>query len=96
MKHNSLLIQDSSGSSVPGSLINIKGINLEDVLIAICVNQLPSTPEWAVFKNSLLNNTELTKTIFYTQCSSFARNEECRSSAQLQTPSTPTTAPSSR
>ena len=73
-------------------LSNIKGINLEDVLIAICVNQLPSTPEWAVFKNSLLNNTELTKTVFYTQCSSFARNEECRSSVQLQTPSTPTTA----
>jgi hypothetical protein len=31
LKHNSLLIQDSSGSSVPGSLINIKGITVQKV-----------------------------------------------------------------
>ncbi len=47
-------------------LINVKDIKLEDVLIAACVNHLPSSPEWSVFKNSLLNKTDLTKNDLYT------------------------------
>jgi hypothetical protein len=55
------------------------------------VNHLPSSTEWSVFKNTLLNKTDLTKTDFHAMCSNFNRNEECRASAQLQTTSTPTT-----
>jgi hypothetical protein len=72
-------------------IINVKDVKLEDVLIAACVNHLPTSPEWSVFKNGLLNSPNLSKTDFYNSVSSFARNEECRASAQLQTTSTPTT-----
>jgi hypothetical protein len=68
---------------------NMEGITLEDALMAIMVGHLPSTPDYANFKNTLLDKDKLTKTEFYTLCTTFNRNEQCRAAAQQRT-ATPT------
>jgi hypothetical protein len=46
-------------------ILNIKDIKLEDVLLAICVSHLPSTPDYLNLKTALLDKSDLTKVTFF-------------------------------
>jgi hypothetical protein len=70
-------------------IMNIEGITLADALMAIMVSHLPSTPEYSTFKNGLLDKTGLTKVDFFTACTTFNRNEQCRAAAQQRTATPP-------
>lgn len=70
-------------------ICNIEGITLKDVLLATMVSHLPSTTEYSTFKNTLLDKSNLTNTEFFTLCTTFNRNEQCRAAAQQRTATPP-------
>ena len=83
----------SSDMTLYDRICNIEGITLKDVLSAVMVSHLPSTAEYSTFKNTLLDKSNLTNTEFFTLCTTFNRNEQCRAAAQQQTETATPTAP---